>query len=147
MLQFPGFPVSVQQSSSERPIGHKFFFSANRFVKIRNTDVGEISAACDISSLVARRSCARKSTQVSYFLHLLMFSTFLAFGLRLGWRVLHKNECPTGNCTTVHCLLTTNFTQSTVNFCCVFATWNFNLDVRSLIFNRHSTRGACRRHV
>jgi hypothetical protein len=61
MLQFLGVSVSVQQSSSERPIGHKFLFSANRFVKIRNTDVGEMSAACDISSLVARRSRARKS--------------------------------------------------------------------------------------
>jgi len=32
-----------------------------------------------------------------------------------------KTSSPMGNCTMVHCLLTTNFTQSTVNFCRVFA--------------------------
>jgi len=33
MLKFPGVSVSVQQSRSEGPIGHKFFFSANHLSK------------------------------------------------------------------------------------------------------------------
>ena len=54
------------------------------------------------------------------FLHLLMFSAFLALDHRLCWHILHENELPKGkqyygpllttNCTTVHCLLTTNCT-------------------------------------
>jgi hypothetical protein len=33
MWQCPGISASVQQSSSDEPIGHKFFFSANRLSK------------------------------------------------------------------------------------------------------------------
>jgi len=79
MLQPPGVSVSVQQSSRERPIGHNFF-SCKSFVKIRNTDVGEIPVACDISSHVARRSCSRKSAT-----SLTLLSSVDVFGLPGLW--------------------------------------------------------------
>jgi len=67
MLQFPGVSVSVQQSSSEGQSGTVFFCKS--FVKIRNTDVGKIPVACDISSHVALRFYVRKSA-TSFTLYL-----------------------------------------------------------------------------
>jgi len=120
----------------------EMFLFCTSFVKIRNNDVGEIP--------VARRSTIL-CKKVCHTFH----TSFICWCFRPSWPLaivyggtsFTKTSSPTGNCTTVHFLLTTNFTQSTMNFCWLFATLSFNLDVRSFIFNRHSARGACRRHV
>jgi hypothetical protein len=70
----------------------QIFLSCKLFVKIRNTDVGEIPVACGISSHVTRDLVQWSPPQVTHFVNLLIFSAFLAFGHRLWWHVLHENE-------------------------------------------------------
>jgi hypothetical protein len=80
MLQFPGVFISVQQLSSEGPIRHKFFFSANRLSKygilmlVKSRQL-VIFPRTSLDDLVQE-----SPPQVSHFIHMLMFSAFLAFG-------------------------------------------------------------------
>ena len=101
------FCSAVQQWGTHRA---QIFLFCKSFVKTRNTDVGEIPVSCNISSHVNRRSCARKSA-TSFTLR----SSGDVFGLPdLGSSFMvtffTKRSSPTGNYTTVHCLLTTNCT-------------------------------------
>ena len=83
MLQFPGFSVSVQQSRSEGPIGHKFFFSANHLSKYGILMLVK-SQYLVIFPCVSLDDLLQESPpQVSHFIHLLMFSAFLALDHRL----------------------------------------------------------------
>ena len=82
MLQFPGISVSVQQSSSEGPIRHKFFFSANclskyGIVMLVKSQYLAIFPRTSLDDLVQE-----SLPQVSHFVHLLMFLAFLALGHR-----------------------------------------------------------------
>jgi len=103
------FCSAVKQWGTHRA---QIFLFCKSFVKIRNTDVGEIPVACDISSHVARRSCARNSA-TSFTLR----SSVDVFGLP-GRGSSFMATCPTRKrvAQPVHCLPTKNFTQSTVNF-------------------------------
>jgi hypothetical protein len=83
MLQFPGISVSVKQSGSERPIGHKFFFFAHRLSKYGTLMLVKswylvIFPRASLNDLLQKRP-----PQVSRFVHLMMFSAFLPLGRRL----------------------------------------------------------------
>jgi hypothetical protein len=80
MLQFPGISVSVQQSSSEGPIGHKFFFSANGLLKY-----GRLMLVKSWYLVIFPRTSLddllqESLPQVSQDFHLLMFSALLVLG-------------------------------------------------------------------
>jgi hypothetical protein len=83
MLQFPGVSVSVRQSSSEGPIWHKIFFSANHLSKY-----GVLMLVKSWYLVIFPRSSLddllqERPPQVSRFLHLLIFTAFLALDHRL----------------------------------------------------------------
>ena len=83
MQEFPGVSVSVQQSSSEGPIGHKFFFSANRLSKYGILMLVK-SLWLVIFPLTLLKDLVQESpSQVLHFVHLLMFPGFLALGHHL----------------------------------------------------------------
>jgi hypothetical protein len=122
MLQFPGVSVSVQQSQAVRDTsGTNFSFLQ---IVCQNTEYW-----CWWNSVSLWYFRARRSTifckKVRHRLHI----SFICWCFRPSWLWIivygdtsfTKTSCPTGNCTTVHCLLTTNFTQSTVNFCRVLS--------------------------
>jgi len=127
-LCFSSFPITrlfcfcsaVRQWGTQRA---QIFIFCKSFVKIRITEFGEIPLTCDISSYVARRFSAKTVRRKFH-------TSLICWCFRPSWHriILYgdtsstKTSCPTGKYTTVQCLLTTNFTQSTVNFCRVFAT-------------------------
>jgi hypothetical protein len=92
MLQFPSISVSVQQSSTEGPIGHKFFFSANCLSKYRILMLVKSQYLAIFPRMLLNNFLQENTQQVSHYLHLWMFLAFLALGQHLGWHVVHENE-------------------------------------------------------
>ena len=108
MLHFPGVSVSVQQSSSEGTISTNFSFLQFFFL---NT---EYWCWWDLGSLWY--FLARRSTILCKKVHHKFHASFICwcFWPSWPWVIVYgdtsftKTSSPTGNCTTVHCLLTTN---------------------------------------
>jgi hypothetical protein len=83
MLQFSGFSVSVQQSSSEGLIGHKTFFSANLFSKYVILMLVKSRQLVIFLRMSLDDLLQQNPPPVSHILHLLMFSGFLTLDHRL----------------------------------------------------------------
>jgi hypothetical protein len=84
MLQFPSLSlsVSVQQSSSEGPIRHKFFFSANLLSNYGILMVMKSQWVVIFPRMLLDDFLQKSPPQVSHFVHLLS-SAFLALDHRL----------------------------------------------------------------
>ena len=72
--------------------------------------------ALERSSQVSRQFIQDHLPQASQLFHLLMFSAFMDWVIVYAHEIPRKRLAQRENGTTVHCELTTNFTQSTVDF-------------------------------
>ena len=110
MLHFPGVPVSVQQSSSEGPVGTNFSFLQ---IFCQNMEHWCWWNPGSLWYLLGRRS-----TILCKKVHHKFHASFICWCSWPSWPSVvvcsdtsfTKISSPAGNCTTVHCLLTTNCT-------------------------------------
>jgi hypothetical protein len=80
MLQFSGICVSLQQLNCEGAIGHKFFICANRLSKYGILMLVKSWYLVIFPRMSLSDLLQESPPQVPHFVHLLMFSAFLALG-------------------------------------------------------------------